>query len=378
MEGPREAPQALHLRVILSRAARVQAQSFQVPMPLTNKPELANLIVRTIKAYAILVLSEGGEILEWLGDAEGVTGYSRDEVVGRGFDLLFTDADRAAGASGAELNVAIDVGRAEDSRWHRRKDGELFWANGLTIRLDTAEPVLVKVFRDETAAKRAEEQRVLLLNELNHRVKNTLATVQSVVEQTLRTSGVATSIRADLAGRILALAKAHNVLVDESWAGADLDVLVRDVAQAYDRDPSPFRFDGPPVRLHPSQAVTLSLALNELATNAAKYGALSTSKGQVTLSWNLAHNGSGERYLTLLWQEAGGPPVTPPTRTGFGSRLLQTTFTDHQGGRAGLTFPPDGARCVMSLRLTDADGSHLDPRDTASDAVGSAQPPPLA
>jgi PAS domain S-box-containing protein len=324
-------------------------------MSLSTNPELANLIVRTIKAYAILVLSPEGTIVDWLGDAEAVTGYEREEAIGQNFGLLFTEPDRAAGVTQVEIDVALREGRAEDSRWHLRKDGERFWANGLTVRLDASEVVLVKIFRDETPAKRAEEQRALLLNELNHRVKNTLATIQSVVEQTLRASAISADLRDDLAGRIMALARAHNVLVDQSWAGADLDVLVRDVAKPYERDPSPFVFDGPRVRLHPSQAVTLSLALHELATNAAKYGALSTARGSVTLSWNLAHNGDGERYLTLLWKEAGGPPVAEPTRSGFGSRLIQQTFGDQDGGRARLAFPSEGVNCVMTLRLIDAD-----------------------
>jgi PAS domain S-box-containing protein len=178
-------------------------------MPLSAHPELAHLIVRTIKAYAILVLSPDGEIIDWLGDAEAVTGYGRAEAIGRNFDLLFTEPDQAAGAARAEIDVALREGRAEDSRWHLRKDGERFWANGLTLRLDSSEVALVKIFRDETPAKRAEEQRILLLNELNHRVKNTLATIQSVVEQTLRAAAVGADLRADLAGRIMALARAQ-------------------------------------------------------------------------------------------------------------------------------------------------------------------------
>jgi two-component sensor histidine kinase len=146
---------------------------------------------------------------------------------------------------------------------------------------------------------------------------------------------------------------------------------VRDVAKPYERAPSPFVFDGPAVRLHPSQAVTLSLALHELATNAAKYGALSTPRGRVDLSWNLAHNGSGERHLTLLWKETGGPLVVEPTRSGFGSRLIQQTFGDHEGGRARLDFPPEGASCVMSLRLVDADQANT---LSSGSATAQAQP----
>lgn len=328
-------------------------------MSLAGNPDIARLIVTTIRAYAILILSPDGEILDWLGDAEGVTGYPRDEVIGRRFDMLFTAPDRAASVPPKELKLAMSTGRAEDTRWHPRKDGELYWANGVTLRLDAPEPVLIKIFRDETPAKRAEDQRVLLLNELNHRVKNTLATVQSVIEQTLRASGVGGEVRSNLAGRIIALARAHNVLVDQSWAGANFDVIVRDVVQPYERDPSPFSFSGPSVRLHPSQAVALSMALHELVTNAVKYGALSTLRGRVELSWNEAQNGAGERYLTVLWKETDGPPVTAPTRVGFGTRLIRQSFRDNAGGRVELLFPPDGLSCTMSLRLFDAEPSEL-------------------
>src|SRR5690606_34909745 len=126
---------------------------------------------------------------------------------------------------------ALEDGRHEDSRWHLRKGGERFWANGLTLPLDHGEAVVMKVFRDETPLKRADDQRILLLNELNHRVKNSLATVQSVADQTLRSAGVDAGIRKDLIARIMALSSAHNVLVDRNWAGADLEAIVRDVTR---------------------------------------------------------------------------------------------------------------------------------------------------
>ena len=335
-------------------------------MPFLTHPDLASVILRTVKAYAIVVLSKDGEILDWLGDAEAVTGYGRDEVVGKSLEMLFMEPDRASGAPALEIETAWRDGRAEDSRWHPRKDGGRFWANGLTLRLEGQDGILVKIFRDETPAKRAEEQRILLLNELNHRVKNTLATVQSIVEQTLRSKGISVEIRSDLTARLMALARAHNVLVDQNWAGADLGTLVCDVAKPYERQPAPFVIDGPAVRLHPSQAVTLSLALHELATNAVKYGALSVMDGRVSIEWNVAHNGQGDRYLTLLWKESGGPVVSQPTRSGFGSRLIGQTFGDQEGGRAQIAFEPEGVRCVMTQRLLDQEPSDDDTATAAT------------
>ncbi|QYF86972.1 sensor histidine kinase [Brevundimonas sp. PAMC22021] len=126
--------------------------------------------------------------------------------------------------------------------------------------------------------------------------------------------------------------------------------------------------DGPLVPLHPSQAVAISMACHELATNAVKYGALQGQNGRVSVTWNLAHNGKGERFLTLLWREAGGPPVHPPKREGFGSKMIRRTFLSESGGRAEVSYAPDGAQCVLVLQLKDTDETAVnvvDARETA-------------
>ncbi|WP_122469009.1 sensor histidine kinase [Brevundimonas lutea] len=313
---------------------------------------LAKLIVENVRSYGIIAFRRDGVITAWAAGAEAITGFSRDEALGMSVTALFTEADRAAGMSEAEIETALQVGRAEDSRWHLRRDGSLFWGNGVTIDLGR-DGLLAKIFRDETPAKKAEEQRVLLLNELNHRVKNTLATVQSVADQVLRGAGVAREIRQSLTERLIALSRAHNVLVQENWAGADLRSLVCEVLGAYERQPSPLTLMGPTVRLHPSQAVSVSLVCHELATNAAKHGALSRQEGRVEVEWNLAHDGEGRRFLTLLWRERGGPAVSPPDREGFGTKLIRRAFADQKGGSARLVFEPDGLQCIVVLPLRD-------------------------
>ncbi|NJC40984.1 PAS domain S-box-containing protein [Brevundimonas alba] len=305
-----------------------------------------------MKGYAIVALTEDGTVTEWLADAENITGFSRDEAVGMNIGALFTEADLAAGAHLEEIEKALDQGRYEDSRWHLCKDGGRFWANGLTLPLSYGEAVVMKVFRDETPLKRADDQRILLLNELNHRVKNSLATVQSVVDQTLRSAGVDPKVRNDLIARIIALSSAHNVLVDQNWAGADLEAIIRDVARAYEGPAGRFVLEGPLLQLHPSQAVTLSLVLHELVTNAAKYGALSVPEGRVEINWNLSHDSEGVRFLTLLWREQGGPPVAPPTRSGFGTRLLASAL-NHQHGGAKVRYEPEGVCAVLTCRLME-------------------------
>ncbi|WP_309643267.1 sensor histidine kinase, partial [Phenylobacterium sp.] len=274
----------------------------------------------------------------------------------------FLPSDQEAGAHQAELRAAIRDGRAEDTRWHRHKSGARFWANGVTMRLRD-KPLLLKIMRDETPTKLADDQRILLLNELNHRIKNTLTTVQSIVDQTLRAAAVDGDVRTSLTERLLALSKAHNILVDESWAGADLGAILDSLVAA--QAPGRFTLDGPDVRLSATQAVPLSLALHELATNAIKYGALSAGEdGRVRLHWNIALNGQGARHLTFLWEETGGPLVQPPVRQGFGTRLLSRIFAP-AGGTVTLAYPPTGVRCAIGLPLSSAD--ELRPFENAGD-----------
>jgi two-component sensor histidine kinase len=271
----------------------------------------------------------------------------------RDFGFLFTAADQAAGARREEIEVALRDGIAEDTRWHVHKKGHLFWANGLTVPVDEPEVRgLVKIFRDETPARQAEEQRILLLNELNHRVKNTLATVQSVTEQTLRAAGVEKDVRTSLSDRLMALSQAHNVLVAQSWAGADLRAVVGGALNPHDRSPAVVELEGPSVRLSPALAVGFSLVLHELATNAAKYGALSVSGGSVRISWNEAVDGTGVRHLTLLWRERDGPEVRPPTHQGFGTRLIQRALSGC-GADVRTEFQPQGLCCVIETALPD-------------------------
>ena len=311
---------------------------------------LARLIIENALAYAIFTLDFEGRIMSWSPGAERVVGYSAAEAVGMNFTEIFLPSDRSAQLDRVELQRAINEGRAEDTRWHRRKGGDLFWANGVTARIEGAD-ALLKVMRDETRSKLAEDQRVLLLNELNHRLKNTLATVQSIVDQTLRGADVAAPVRQDLTERLMALSEAHNLLVRENWASADLATIVGGIVRPHQSGAPRFRVEGPPVRLNPHQAVSMSLALHELTTNAIKYGALSTAEGQVSLSWNLAHEADGRRGMTLLWEESGGPPVARPRRRGFGVRLIDRTFAQ-SGGRARLEFKPLGLRCVVTLPLS--------------------------
>jgi len=192
--------------------------------------------------------------------------------------------------------------------------------------------------------RQASERQRLLINELNHRVKNTLATIQSLVHQTLRDGVVTAEARERLTERLLALSTAHNVLTRENWKSADLGEIAREALRPYD-DPPGVHIDisGPPARLAPNVALALSMALHELATNAVKYGALSSPNGRVAVAWAPVPTSAA---MALDWRETGGPPVTPPTSKGFGSRLL-SSLTGELGAPADVCYAPDGVTCRL-------------------------------
>jgi PAS domain S-box-containing protein len=201
---------------------------------------------------------------------------------------------------------------------------------------------------DVTDRVRAENHQKLLINELNHRVKNTLASIQSIVQQTLR--GVATKEEAAFAisERILALSRAHNVLTEENWDGADLYTMVQDALEAFrPAGRTAISIEGPKLRIGPQAALSIALALHELATNAAKYGALSSKTGTVSIRWTISSEAQGEELFELSWKEEGGPRVIPPTRRGFGSRLILGVLPHELRGTADIDYDPQGLRFVL-------------------------------
>ena len=205
--------------------------------------------------------------------------------------------------------------------------------------------------RDISDRRRAEEQRTLLIHELNHRVKNTLATVQSIAAQTLRNAGTAQEAKEALEGRLMALARAHDVLTTESWEGAELKDIAAQALEPYrslgeDR----LTMKGPELRLSPRIALALSMALQELTTNAVKHGALSNATGKVDITWEVSQVEAGNR-LHLRWQETGGPPVQPPTRKGFGTRLIERSLARELNGDVRIMFNPEGVLCTVDAPL---------------------------
>jgi PAS domain S-box-containing protein len=202
---------------------------------------------------------------------------------------------------------------------------------------------------DMTETKAAEARQRLLINELNHRVKNTLASIQSIVRQTLRPDETPLPVRERLIERLLAMSAAHDVLTRESWEGAGLEEIVLQGVAPFidDQEPGRITIAGPSLRVGASTALSLALAMHELSTNAVKYGALSTPGGKVVVDWEAEREGQA----TLRWTESGGPTVQPPARKGFGMRLLTSGLSSDLGGQPQLSFAPEGVKASLPVRL---------------------------
>ena len=198
--------------------------------------------------------------------------------------------------------------------------------------------------RDLTELKRAEEQQRLLLNELNHRVKNTLATIHAITAQTMRNARDLPSARQAIEQRIRSMAQAHDLLTMRAWTGANLTDVAARALNAF--SPAQVKTDGTDITVSPKHALALSLTLHELATNATKYGALSHPEGRVSLRWTMQ-----DGLLQLGWKESGGPVVTPPTRKGFGTRLLEDILIRDLGGQTKIDYHPSGLRCDITAML---------------------------
>ena len=225
----------------------------------------------------------------------------------------------------------------------RFRDGSYRWARSRAFpRYGEDGSICLWYGSTEDIHKRrnAEERQRLLLHELNHRVKNTLATVQAIAFQTLKGDIPLGEARARFEARIQALARAHNLLTGQNWEGASLEQVVRDATDYLARER--IAVEGEPVWLAPRAALAMALALHELGTNAVKYGALSTERGTVTIGWRVEGG-----ILRMEWKERQGPPVVQPDQRGFGSRLIERSLGSDLGGSAQLIFEPDGLRCAI-------------------------------
>ena len=316
--------------------------------------EQMRLILDSATDYAIFTLDREGVVTTWNWGAERLLGYKDSEIIGQNSRIIFTPEDRKRGEPEKELSTALNEGRAEDERWHMRKDGSRFWATGLMLPLRAeGTPGLLKIMRDETARHRADEMNQLLIAELNHRVKNTLGIVQAIAKETLRGRVAEKEIRDALDSRLSALARSHDILSRESWEGASLAEVIRRALTPFVLDDTlddRLVSDGREVRLSPTSALSLGMGFHELATNASKYGALSVPDGRIEVRWTEEHPQG--RGIRLSWRELNGPSVSPPKRKGFGSRLIERALAYEINGTATLDYAPDGLRFEISIPKT--------------------------
>jgi PAS domain S-box-containing protein len=254
------------------------------------------------------------------------------------------------------MAIALKEDRAvQGEAWAERPDGSRVPFLAYPSPLHDASGSLtgaVNMLVDITERKHAEEQRALLINELYHRVKNTLITVQSIAAQTMRGEDPSQALGA-FEARLLALSKTHDVLTRNSWQNASLRQLLEQELIPYCGDQlQRCRIEGSDLHLPPKIALALGMALHELATNAAKYGALSRTDGQIRVAWDV-HDAVVPSRLRLRWSETGGPPVQPPRRRGFGSRLIEHGLAHELDGEVAMTFDPAGLVCTIGIPLPE-------------------------
>jgi PAS domain S-box-containing protein len=299
------------------------------------------------------IISKGldGNIRSWNRGAEAMFGYAAEEVIGRHITLLLPP-DRLAEEDEiiGRLRRGERIDHLETVR--RGKDGREIDVSLTISPVRDAEGRVVgasKIARDITDRKRAEQRDKLLLAELNHRVKNTLATVQSIAARSFRDGAADAYAMGAFEGRLLALSKTHDLLTKGWWEGAMLRDLVHNELSPYGGEGARFSVEGPDLRLEPDAALALGMAFHELATNAAKYGAFAKPSGKVRVVWEVA--AASERRLQLRWTESGGPPVEEPGRQGFGSQLIGRGLAHQLDGEVQLHYESSGVVYTLDFRI---------------------------
>jgi PAS domain S-box-containing protein len=307
-------------------------------------------------ALGISEVAPDGQFLRVNEAICAITGFSREELLA---NKLFTHTypdDADPDREGFRKQVGGELRFYSVEKRFIRKDGRMIW---LSVR---SSPVaaddghllfVVRVVQDITERKASERRQKLMIDELNHRVKNTLATVQSLASQSARGAPTAADFRQSFEGRLIALSKAHDQLTVHHWESADLRNIVSGSLAPYaGTAPQRVVLRGEDVVLRPRAVLTLAMAFHELATNAAKYGALSVAGGKIEINWRpVPAAQDGRRELRIDWVEQSGPAVVQPRRRGFGSKLIEGSIASELGGSARLLFESTGLRCELAIPM---------------------------
>ncbi len=319
-----------------------------------ERRQTENLLLQTIVETApgpIYAKDRAGKFMLANVAALGLLGRRWADVEGRrDLDVLGdTEQARAVAANDERIMASGLAEEVEEHAGGENGHARTWLCNKSPLRGANGSVVgLVGVSVEISDRKRAEESQALMIHELNHRVKNTLSTVQAIAAETMKDAPA--PMRAALEGRLLALAAVHDVLTREAWQGAGLHEVVAASLQPFG-GAGRFEVSGPPMPLLPRAALALAMGLHELATNAVKYGALQGAAGGVTICWHVsAHN---EPHLELVWLEHGGPPVVVPAARSFGTRMIEGALAWDLGGTAKIDFEPAGVRCVIEAPLAE-------------------------
>jgi PAS domain S-box-containing protein len=303
---------------------------------------------------AVIATDLDGRVIFWNRFAEALYGWTADEAIGR---------------TVLDLNVAPGTREDAETLMRKLRAGES-WSgefvlqrrNGTTFPAHVSDsPVhdpsgtligIVGISYDITPAKQAAEKQALLVRELHHRVKNTLATVQAIMGATARTATSVEEFQSSFQARIASLAKTHSMLANDDWQTVTFRQLLSAELEPYDDGTGKrLRLSGPAVVMPSDVAVPLGMAVHELTTNAAKYGALSELGASIHVNWELI-DADGAEKLRWEWTERDGPRVDAPTREGFGSRLLRRVLTAQIGAQVDVDFAPEGLRVTAIVPLT--------------------------
>ena len=325
---------------------------FRKVQDLEANAERLRLIVENARDYAIFLSDPEDIVTDWFPGAETIFGWTAQEIIGQPASVLFTKEDREIGAPEQEAVVARDDGTAANVRWHRRKDGARVFIEGQNVALRGPDGILrgyMKIGQDTTERRRSEERQNILLAELQHRVRNVLAMVRSVVS---RGDGASVEeFRSHLEGRITAMARTQALLTRGAGAGVDLEDLIREELLTQLAQEDQVAVTGPAVSLAPKAAEVVTLAIHELATNALKYGALGQDGGRLEVSWSSDREGDKD-WLHLTWQENGVSFEVPAEpRVGFGTELITRRVPYELRGRGTLDVLPGGLRRRIEFPL---------------------------
>jgi PAS domain S-box-containing protein len=331
------------------KAAEADVESF--------RDDLGPFVVAAEETRMAMVFAdtkEPGHPIIFANDAFlALTGYARDEVLAQDFNFLMErGADAVALAKIESEFHGHSEGGAEIQ--YRRKDGSVFWAALFISPVRDENEEIVQYFAsfvDVTRHREEQTESKMLIDELNHRVKNTLATVQSIVWQASRTNSDPKLMREAIEARLFALSRSHDLLTRENWESAGLVDVLNDALEPFgiaDGRAERVAIKGENIRFPPKAALAFGIAFNELATNAVKYGAFSNATGSVDIEWKIEPRADGDR-LILHWLEKDGPPVAPPIHKGFGSRVIERGLAYELEGAVHLDYRKEGLVCTMDI-----------------------------